>query len=297
MFPRRALRRSCRSLLTQRRDALALMIAGIMLLAVTGEIRAEDIAAHAGLHERRTLLADDDSIFANGFEFFVIGVATVPVPRADACMRADGRTCESLVGDVTADAIREGSGAEFAIMNAGGLRASLTCPETDDPIDSCPPYMPPPYPITPGQVLAVLPFGNIAVTVLVTGAELKLVLENAISKMPLADGRFAQISGLCFTYDTAAAVGSRILGAVRMEGDGCTGAAINFSAGVAYVLAENDFTAGGGDGYPNFTGRTTALGTLSQLVIDYVKLHTPITPSIDGRITCTTSGVEACPVQ
>ena len=49
----------------------------------------------------------------------------------------------------------------------------------------------------------MLPFGNIVVTLQVNGAELKTMLENGVSFMPAANGRFPQVSGLCFTYDIA----------------------------------------------------------------------------------------------
>ncbi len=68
-------------------------------------------------------------------------------------------------------------GTDFAITNAGGLRADLTCPETDLPTDFCPSFTPPLFPITDGQVLTVLPFGNFAVTLELNGAELKTMLE------------------------------------------------------------------------------------------------------------------------
>ena len=71
----------------------------------------------------------------------------------------------------------------------------------------------------------MLPFGNIVVTATVNGAKLKTMLENGVSSMPAANGRFAQVSGLCFTYNIEAAVGSRVTGAVRQAADGtCTGA-------------------------------------------------------------------------
>jgi hypothetical protein len=61
--------------------------------------------------------------------------------------------------------------------------------------------------------------------------------------MPAANGRFPQVSGLRFTYDISAPVGSRVLGAVRQAADGsCTGAAVNLTAGSSYTIAENDLT-------------------------------------------------------
>ena len=92
--------------------------------------------------------------------------------------------CESLVGNVTTDAMRtkySSIGVEFAITNSGGLRDRLTCPPAGGGSGLCPAFTPPPYQITRGQVLAVLPFGNIVVTLQVNGAELKTMLENGVS--------------------------------------------------------------------------------------------------------------------
>jgi 2',3'-cyclic-nucleotide 2'-phosphodiesterase (5'-nucleotidase family)/predicted AlkP superfamily phosphohydrolase/phosphomutase len=227
----------------------------------------------------------------------VLGSSTVFIPRADACGRVDGRLCESLVGNVVTDALRTKYVTDFAITNSGGLRADLTCPTTDNPSDFCPPYTPPPYPITRGQTLGVLPFGNISVTLDVTGAELKTMLENGVSLMPAAQGRFPQVSGLCFTYDISAAAGSRVTSAVRQASDGtCTGAAIDLTAASTYTVAENDFMASGGDGYPNVVSRATTRDIMEQDLADYVTSSGTISPSIQGRIVCTTSGATPCPV-
>ncbi len=227
----------------------------------------------------------------------VVGYSNVFVPRADACGRADGRICESLIGDVITDAMVEAYGVDFALTNSGGIRANLTCPIVDIPSDFCPAYTPPPFPITRGQLFTVLPFGNRAVTVNVNGAELKTMLENGVSAMPGASGRFPQVAGLCFTYDISAPASGRVTGAVRhVPGIGCTGVAIDLTAASSYSLVINDFIAAGGDGYPNFLARGTTRDLLDDLVASYISANTPITPAIQGRINCTTSGVPACPV-
>lgn len=219
------------------------------------------------------------------------------VPRSDACGRVDGRLCESLVGNVVTDAMRATYGTDVAITNSGGLRADLTCPTADNPSDFCPAYTPPPFPITRGQVLGVLPFGNVVVTLTVNGAELKTMLENGVSAMPAANGRFPQVSGMCVTYDVSAPVGSRVTSVVRQAADGsCTGAAVDLTAASTYTLAENDFMVTGGDGYPNFAARATTREIMDQVVADHLAAATPISPDIQGRIVCTTSGATACPV-
>ena len=241
----------------------------------------------------------------------LIGRSTKFIPRTDQCGNTAGRLCESLVGNVVADAMRTKYvpiGVDFAITNSGGLRADLTCPTTDNPSDFCPaslyPFPAGQFPITRGQNLTVLPFGNIVVTLTVNGAELKTMLENGIGLMPTVQGRYPQVSGLCFTYDIALAAGSRVTGVVRADAAGnCTTTTVGLTSSSSYKLAENDFMANGGDGYPFFTPRVTTQDIMEQVVADYVTLTSPLMPVVkaapSGRINCTDSnGATApnCPV-
>ncbi len=234
----------------------------------------------------------------------VVGKSSKFIPRSDQCGQSAGRTCESLVGNVVTDSMRDkyaGIGVQFAFTNSGGLRADLTCPTTDNPSDFCPPYTPPPYVITRGQVLTVLPFGNIVVTVSINGAELKTMLENGVSRMPAIDGRFPQVSGLCFTYDIAAAAGSRVTSAVFTDAVGnCTTTPVDLTASTTYKIAENDFMASGGDGYPAFgTARITTQDIMDQVLADYVQAKTPLSPFVkafpDGRVNCADSNGATAP--
>ena len=149
--------------------------------------------------------------------------------------------------------MRNTYGTDFAITNSGGLRADLTCPAAGGGPGFCPPSTPPPFPITRGKVLDLLPFGNVVATVTINGVELKDFLENVVQPTPaVAIGRFGQVSGLCVTYNitqTARTInadgsgvpntGNRVLGAVRQAADGsCTGAAVTFGAGDSYTLAD-----------------------------------------------------------
>lgn len=228
------------------------------------------------------LRADLSALLGN-----VIGESTVFIPRADACGRSDGRLCESLVGNATTDAMRTIYGTDFAITNSGGLRADLTCPLIDNATDFCPPNSPPNFQITDGQVLTVLPFGNIVATLTVDGALLRQYLENGVSAMPGANGRFAQVSGLCFTYDIGAPAGGRVTGAVRQAADGtCTGPVVDLTAASTYTLATNDFMASGGDGYPVVTDRIVTRNFMDQDVAASIEANTPISPAIQGRIAC-----------
>ncbi len=231
----------------------------------------------------------------------IVGESTVTIPRADVCGRLDGRLCESKVGNITTDSMRRTYGTDFAITNAGGLRADLTRAGDLAPSGN--------FNIRRGYVLDVLPFGNVVVTLQVNGAELKDMLETGVASMPGANGRFAQVSGLCFTYDVSRTPrtvspipvpgsGSRVVSAVRANPDGtCSATPIDLTAsGGPYTIAENDFMANGGDAYPNFISRATTRDIMDQVVADYITANTPISPAIQGRINCTTSGATVCPV-
>jgi 2',3'-cyclic-nucleotide 2'-phosphodiesterase (5'-nucleotidase family) len=242
----------------------------------------------------------------------VVGQSTVAIPRSDACGQSAGRTCESKVGDVISDAMRTSQGAQFAITNSGGIRDQLTCPPAGGGSGFCPASTPPPFPITRGQILTVLPFGNFAVTVKVNGAELKTMLENGVSQIVnpttlevAAAGRFPQVSGLCFTYNIAASAGNRVVGATPQNPDGTCAASPNLLAEPSRVLsvAINDFMATGGDGYPSsYPGGATSNGdVIADVVEDYVAAapSSTISPSIQGRIACTDtngSSLPNCPV-
>lgn len=221
----------------------------------------------------------------------VIGSSTVVIPRADACGNSLGRVCESRLGDLVSDALRKTYNVDFAITNSGGLRADLTCPTTDNPQDFCPDYTPPPFQISRGQVLTVLPFGNIVVTVNVTGKQLKDQLENGVF-LTGPQGRFPQVSGLCFTYDLSQPPGSRVTAVFRADDNGCTTTAVDLSETAKYSLAENDFMGFGGDGYLFLADKVQTRDIMDEVLADYIKSHTPVNPQIQGRSKCTGPG---CP--
>lgn len=246
------------------------------------------VTPDAGIQARLDeLRAELDPILATQ-----IAESTVAIPRADACGTENGRTCESLVGNVVTDAMRATYGADIAITNSGGLRADLTCPAADNPDDFCAPDAPA-NSISRGQVLGVLPFGNVVSTAEISGAELKAFLENGVAAMPEVAGAFPQVSGLCFTYDIAAEPGSRVTRVVRQAEDGtCTDEALDLTEASTYLLATNDFTAAGGDGYPDISARATTRELMDVVTGDYVADQGTISPAIQGRITCEGEG---CP--
>jgi 2',3'-cyclic-nucleotide 2'-phosphodiesterase (5'-nucleotidase family) len=278
------------------------------VLDVNKQAGTTAVSSHAFVTPTAAAVTPDPAVLAMRQPYFdalapifsaVIGESTIRIPRADLCGQSAGRTCESLIGDVVTDSMRLTYGVDFAITNSGGIRDNLTC-DSGYTAGFCPTYTPPPWVITRGETQSVLPFGNQVVTLGVNGAELKAILERGASAMPAVDGRFAQVSGLCFTYEITNAAGSRVTSAVSQAADGsCTGPAVDLTAGSTYEIAMNDFMVAGGDGYPNFFSRSVTRDIMVNVVSDWITANSPLSPAAQGRIVCTdANGTTApnCPV-
>jgi len=176
--------------------------------------------------------------------------------------RGDVRTGQTNLGNLIAESILDATGADVALTNGGGIRASIDVGD-----------------ITLGEVITVLPFGNYVVTKEVTGADIKFVLEVGLSKYPDASGAFPHIAGMTFTFDPNKAAGSRLV-SVKIGG-------VEVVDTQTYVLATNDFSAAGGDDftvladYP-ILGEYSAL---DEVLVDYLNANGTDAAVVDGRIT------------
>jgi len=203
-----------------------------------------------------------------------IGTAEVDLDGEDVRKR------ETNLGDLIADIMRKTSGADAAIINGGGIRTSINKGK-----------------IRVKDVYSVLPFDNYIVAVKLIGAQIREALEHGVSAVERGEGRFPQVSGIAFTYNSSAPAGSRVkkilIGGMPVEPD------------KEYSVATNDFLAAGGDGYKafggvvretnDFAGEGGALKGkklvyndsgrwLRDVVIEYIKEHKAIAPVVRGRI-------------
>lgn len=145
------------------------------------------------------------------------------IAEAPLGLSAEGKYLgDSPLGNLVADVMRAATGADLAVQNSGGIRASL-----------------PPGPIRRGDVFTVLPFENRLVVCTFPGTGV-LALSDFIAGMP-AGAVKAQVSGLSFRVEGGRAVD------VRVNGDPIEPAR-------AYRVAVNDFMAYGGDGYDILAG-------------------------------------------
>jgi 2',3'-cyclic-nucleotide 2'-phosphodiesterase (5'-nucleotidase family) len=167
------------------------------------------------------------------------------------------RTQETNLGNLMADALLdagEDHAAEFGVVppdvgiqNGGGIRNNSLIPAG---------------PITELDTFAIAPFSNfVSVVPDVPRAQFKEIVENMVSAIPLANGRFGQIGGFSFTYDatrtaqvvdnagTVLTPGDRVRSLVLDDGTVIVnnGAVVD---GPGVAIATNDFSARGGDQYP-----------------------------------------------
>jgi 5'-nucleotidase/UDP-sugar diphosphatase len=219
------------------------------------------------------------------------------------------RLGETNLGDLVADSMIYGAkaqvkGTQFAklpivaLQNGGGVRDSISTGF-----------------INRGQIIGVLPFGNILSLKVVTPKLLYEALENGVSKIAGvdsgtgvisgADGRFPQIAGMSIVYDpsktpsnTDASKGPLVTGKRVLKIVLTNGKALNRNdTKTEIVLASNDFEIAGGDGYTMLAALKN-IGEGDALDVLFEKYIAKLThdgkgvfqvPSTSGRIAAISS--------
>jgi 2',3'-cyclic-nucleotide 2'-phosphodiesterase (5'-nucleotidase family) len=178
---------------------------------------------------------------------------------------------ESAYGNLITDAMRERTGADVAITNAGGIRSNTVYG---------------PGPITGGDVFNTLPFGNTLVTVELTGAELRETLESQVVTIDSETGQqfgseiSQQTSGVRFTWneDTGEVADMTV-----------DGEPVDPEA--TYEVTVNSYIAAGGSGYPlEDAPRVSTEDTIiAEVVVDYLGARDTIAPEVEGRMVRVTT--------
>jgi 5'-nucleotidase/UDP-sugar diphosphatase len=176
------------------------------------------------------------------------------------------RGAESTMGDVIAEALRQGTGADLAIINGGGIRGDKVYAAGSELIRK--------------DIQTELPFANMAVVIELTGQQIQAALENGVSQVQDKAGRFPQVAGLAFSFNPKRPVGKRIVNVT------VAGAALDPKK--TYKVATNDYMSNGGDGYSMMTKAKRLDGAgeklLTEIVSDYLSAKGKITQQPDGRI-------------
>jgi len=186
-------------------------------------------------------------------------------------LEGDRKVCrvkECNMGNLITDAMRAETGAQVGLENGGGIRASIKEGQ-----------------ISLGDVLNVLPFGNLVSTLSLSGADLLATLENGVSKMEEGAGRFLQVSGLRYEVDPTKPAGSRVVKVEVLDAQG-NYQALNLKT--IYTVATNDFLSEGGDGFSTMLEKGINIYNygkpLDQVLVEYIKAHQPIESKVEGRI-------------
>ncbi|MEI2367898.1 5'-nucleotidase C-terminal domain-containing protein [Niallia circulans] len=205
-----------------------------------------------------------------------IALKTLANPRLGEGSTVSVRANETELGNLVTDAMLAKAKEKYpktviAFQNGGGIRAAIN-----------------EGPITIGEIIAVLPFGNDPVVLELTGAEIKQILEQSVSQAPAENGGFLHIAGMKYSYDSTKDSGSRVVSMyVNINGE-----FQEIQPDQRYLVTTNNFTAKGGDGYPVFAnayaeGRVQDIGEVdweqlrSYMVDD---LHGEVNPVLEGRI-------------
>lgn len=96
------------------------------------------------------------------------------------------RKQQTEIGAFCADAFREFTGADVALINGGGIRAGIKRGE-----------------VTLNDLLAVMPFGNMVCTATMTGQQLLDAMEFSVALLPDESGAFLQVSGMRYDVDVS----------------------------------------------------------------------------------------------
>ena len=185
----------------------------------------------------------------------LIGVA------ADDLTRTENAAGESTLGNLIADAQRIETNATFAFMNPGGIRTDIAAGE-----------------VTWGELFAVQPFANDLVSMDVTSAQIKLLLEQQWQGQ--STPRMLKTSGLTYTWDAARPVGDRVVQLLDANTQ-------PLNASATYRVTVNSFLAAGGDNFlvlKDGINRVIGPVDLAALVNYIQNLAQPFTAGIEGRI-------------
>lgn len=180
---------------------------------------------------------------------------------------------DSPAGRLIADAhlaATRANGAQIAFTNPGGIRTDLR-PRADGAV-------------TYGDAFAMQPFGNTLVTLTLTGAQLRALLESQWNRSNPERVRFLQPSrGLTYAWRATAPWGERIDPAsLRLDG-----APVQPEG--RYRVTVNSYLADGGDGFAGFRAGTDATGgplDVDALVeyLQHASRAQPLGPDTEPRI-------------
>jgi 5'-nucleotidase/UDP-sugar diphosphatase len=178
------------------------------------------------------------------------------------------RTMEMPFGNFVADALKHYAKTEIGLINGGAIRGDKIY--TEGAI------------ITRRDIATELPFRSHVTVLSLTGEQLRQALENSVSEVELAEGRFLQVSGVSFTYSINKPVGERVQ-SISINGR-------TLEPKRKYSVSTSDYLANGGDGYDVFLDtlhlkqNNQRQPLITDVVIRTIQQQKTISPKIEFRI-------------
>lgn len=163
----------------------------------------------------------------------------------------------TALGSFVCKLMGELADAPIAIQNGGGLRRDM--PKGD---------------LTMGLMYEIMPFDNTLYTIEITGADLKMNIDNGLQPENAKAGSF---SGLYVEYDMSKAAGERIVKITLEDGT-------PIEADKYYKVVSNDFLVEnpGADGYDFSKGKNpkNLMVPIRDAMADYIKEKGTVTPEV-----------------
>jgi 5'-nucleotidase/UDP-sugar diphosphatase len=160
------------------------------------------------------------------------------------------RTMEMPFGNLIADALKHYAKTDIGLINGGAIRGDKMYAGGSL--------------ITRRDIATELPFRSHVAILSLTGQQLRQALENSVSAVKTAEGRFLQVSGIAFTYSVEKPIGKRII-KVKVNG-------LTLDPKQSYSVSTSDYLANGGDGYDIFLNslHQVQINQQSPLITDVV---------------------------
>lgn len=211
-----------------------------------------------------------DAVAAVAASDRAIGMVAGPI------MRDIDFSNESALGDVLADAMLwatadpANGGAIAAFMNPGGIRSDLA-PQNNQVMFS--------------HLYNIQPFNNYLITMTLTGAQIKELLEQQFKGyvgykgIKQNENRVLQVSGIAYSWSRSAQPGSKVSN-ISIQGK-----LLDLTAN--YNVVVNSYMAEGGDNFSVLSaGANRHYGDVDVSVTEaYIKAHSPLLPGAKNRIT------------
>jgi 5'-nucleotidase/UDP-sugar diphosphatase len=190
-----------------------------------------------------------------------------PIGAAAVELSTDGQfTGEAVLGDFVMDIFRSAAQSNMALATASGFRE----------------------PIPPGTILeegfrAAMPYKNGVLVYTMTGAQIQDLLNLSVSRA--GSDFFSQVAGVRFNIVNGQASNIQLLKDAANPAAGYS----PLDRAATYTVATTDFQGKLAGGYKDIfakaTFRDTGIADIRDVLRDYIKAHSPISATLDGRIS------------